>query len=344
MSSPIEHFQRFFPESSVLNFEKLGNGHINETFKVDFSTGGDSHSVIFQQVNRKIFAHPEKIVSNINLVAAHLRQNRYRYQILDVLLSPNVASGDSWRVLPYFDHCKSLLTCDDAIQAERSAGIFAHHLYCLSDLDPNRLNVIIPDFHNASLRWKQFEDALEKADDQQKKSAQQAIQFCFDNRFVIDLFEQIHPELPIRVTHNDSKISNLLSDSKSLQPRVIIDLDTLQPGTVLSEFGDMVRSYCPSHGEEETNFEHVQFRSEIFLALKQSFQAETTSILTLTEQEALNHAGVITIFVQALRFLTDYLNGDVYYGFIYPGQNLNRALNQQHLLVQMMTWQKNQTA
>ena len=342
MNSATENFHRFYPETAVLNVTRLGNGHINETYRVDFTRAGQRETVVLQKLNSAIFPHPEKIAANINLVASHLRSRAYRYDILSPISSAAVSVQDSWRVLPYFDNCTTFLSCEDSNLAAQSARIFAHHLFCLSDLNPTRLNAIIPNFHNATHRWQQFEFALTHAAEQRKKTARQAIEFCYDHRSIIALYAQINADLPLRVTHNDTKISNLLFDAESLQPRVIIDLDTLQPGTVLSEFGDMLRSYCPSQGEEETNFEQIRFRTEIFLALHSSFVSELEPILSSTEMESLNHAGAITIFVQSLRFLSDYLNGNVYYRCSYEEQNLDRAYNQQHVLLQLLQWQKNQ--
>lgn len=340
MKSVVGIFEAFYPEALVASIEQLGDGHINSTYRVDFNIGGVSESVVLQQVNRNIFPEPAKIAENIKVVAGHLQQRNYRYEILEIKSDYLDNVGHYWRIFPLFTDCVSFLTCSDIYKAEESARAFGHHFYCLSDLDVDKLHTIIPDFHNAYRRWEQFEFAIFNADVKRRDVAQQAIAFYTENRYLIDFYTELIVQLPLRTTHNDTKISNLLFNKFGDKPSVIIDLDTLQPGTVLSEFGDMVRSYCPSHSEEETNFELINFRSDIFQALKNGFLAETESVLTAAEKLSLDHAGAITIFVQGIRFLTDYLNGDVYYRCSYEGQNLQRALNQKRLLEKLMQWQQ----
>lgn len=138
--------------------------------------------------------------------------------------------------------------------------------------------------------------------------------------------------MPLRVTHNDTKISNLLFDKNTHKPLAIIDLDTLQYGTMLSEFGDMVRSYCSNVSEDEEIFEKISFRFDIFDALKEGFLSELAEILTPIEIENLDFGAKLTIFIQGIRFLSDFLNNDIYYKTKYNNHNLVRAKNQFALL------------
>jgi thiamine kinase-like enzyme len=328
-------FSQHFPTISFCQIKRLSGGHINSTYLVEYELNHQKVSVVFQYLNPAIFSQPAAIWNNISRVGAHLKTKPYRYQILDFhphfILPPSAV----WRVFPYFEDTFTLEKCENAIFAKKAAKAFAHHLAMLSDLPLCDIQTIIPDFHNATWRYQQFKTALSYAKPERIQQAKIEIELIEASHYLVEQYNDCIVRLPPRLTHNDTKISNLLFDKNSDEPCVIIDLDTLQVGTVLSDFGDMVRSYCSTHSEEATDFDAITFRHDIFDALKEGFLEETDAILTTIEKESLFFAGELTIYVQAMRFLTDFLNNDIYYATTYEMQNWNRSRNQLRLLEKM---------
>lgn len=325
-------FVQHFPNATSIQVTPLGEGNINDTYLVDYQENNQLNKIVFQRLNTSIFSEPEKIIANIRNIAIHLRSKNYRYDILDICLT---AKKDEWRAFPFFENTYAPLRCDNEQQAELAARAFGHHFAMLSDIEIDKIHTILPHFHNATWRWEQFKMALQNPKLNRDKTAAKEIEFVLKNEFLVAHYQEVISVLPRRITHNDTKITNLLFDNSTQKPRVIIDLDTLQPSTILGEFGDMVRTYCPSHDENEADLSKLIFRKEIFITLKKGFLAEAESIMTKEEIENLSFAGELTIFVQALRFLADYLNGDQYYKIKYAEHNLTRTRNQLHLLEKM---------
>ncbi len=325
-------FKQHFPKAENIQISNLGNGNINDTYLVDFQEDNQDRKLVFQRLNTKIFNAPDKIAANIATIATHLRAKNYRYEILEMCLT---AKKDEWRAFPFFENTYAPSRCENPQQAALAAQAFGHHFALLSDLETTKIHTILPRFHDAAWRWEQFENALAKPQLGRATIAANEINIALKNKALITHYQDIIIKIPQRITHNDTKISNLLFDSKTHQPRVIIDLDTLQPSTILGEFGDMVRTYCPSCDEDETDWENIIFRKEIYDALVKGFWAEAEFVMTKEEKECLFFAGELTIFVQALRFLTDFLNGDTYYKIKYDTHNWARTKNQLRLLDKM---------
>lgn len=330
-----QKFSSYFPNLNVKHIEPIGGGHINFTYLVDYEELGVSEKVVFQYLNPSIFPDPSAIWNNIRKVATHLEKSVYNYQILDFHSQLILPPHSDWRVFPYFENTFTLEKCDSLEFAYEAAKAFGHHFAKVSDLSLDEIETIIPKFHDAAWRWQQFQTAIESANVERKTMAKEEINFLISAYGLVEKYNELIQVLPPRITHNDTKISNLLFDKNTNKPFAIIDLDTLQIGTVLSDFGDMVRSYCPSHSEEETDIEVLSFRRDIYEALKKGFLEETSTILKPIEKESLFFAGELTIYIQALRFLTDFLNNDTYYKINYSNQNLIRSKNQIRLLEKM---------
>lgn len=330
-----DKFISLFPNLTFLSIEKIGGGHINFTYLVEYQENNCIEKVVFQYLNPMIFPNPSAIYNNISKVAEHLRFKNYRYKILDFHPSLKAPNDSAWRIFPYFEDTLSFESCEYPNLAYKAAKAFGHHFAKVSDFPLDEIQTIIPKFQDAQWRWSQFQSSLENAKQERLFLASNQINKLKTEFHLVEKYKQLIQLLPKRITHNDTKIANLLFEKKTNNPLVIIDLDTLQLGTILSDFGDMVRSYCPSHSEEYTNFDALEFRNEMYEALKKGFLEETNEILTDIEKESLYFAGELTIFVQSLRFLTDFLNNDIYYQITYPEHNLNRSKNQMRLLEKM---------
>ena len=327
-------------EGDKISTETLKSGHINDTYKITITPAdGEKAAYILQQINTHVFPEPHKIMENIETVAAHLTAKGYPKPILTCLKTkkgayfpPNTEGGATWRMIPFIDNTFSILKVENENQAHEAAKAFGEYLRYLNDLPISKIHTIIPNFHNARFRVKQFKEAFKKNNLIHVERFENARNELIFIEKYIKYYSQVLKNIPQRITHNDTKISNILFDKTTKKAACIIDLDTLQPETVLSDFGDMVRTYTSPYGEEETDFSKIEMRFPYFEALLNGFLSEMGDVLTIEEKQNLLFGAKRTIFVQALRFLTDYLNNDTYYKTSYPEHNLMRTRNQIALL------------
>jgi thiamine kinase-like enzyme len=203
----------------------------------------------------------------------------------------------------------------------------------LDELNANDLQITIPDFHNLTLRYHQFSNAITTGNQERIIQSENQIKFLQDQKWIVDFFETIktNPNFKLRATHHDTKISNLLFDEND-KGICVIDLDTLMPGYFISDLGDMFRTYLCAVSEEETDFSKIVVRPTIYNAIVKGYLKGAGNMLSRDEADQIFYAGLFMIYMQALRFLTDFINNDVYYGAKYPLHNYNRACNQIKLL------------
>lgn len=320
-----------------------GNGLINHTWKLS----GPDHEYILQKINKNIFKSPENIATNICHIAQYLAENNSKYLFISPIKSSNGNDlvqdelGDFFRLTPFVIGSKTIDTVstkDQAFEAARQFGLFTT---LLSDFDSSLLKYTLNDFHNLTLRFSQFTKALANASPSMKKRADKAIDSALTHRNIVSVYEDIvrNKSIPIRVIHHDTKISNVLfnEDDEGL---CVIDLDTVMPGYFISDFGDMMRTYLSPANEEEKDLDKVFIRKDFFKSIVEGYFHEMGNILTIQEKELVVYAGEFIIYMQAIRFLTDYLNGNTYYTVSYDEQNLVRALNQFKLLDYYMKAEK----
>jgi Ser/Thr protein kinase RdoA (MazF antagonist) len=328
--------QNFQNTEGPISIEMIKSGHINETYKVDV---GDK-KYILQRVNTQIFPEPLKIMENIETVAKHLKSKDYDKYVLSFTktkMGNSVVSdteGGVWRLVNFVDNTYSILKIDNPEQAFVAAEAFGEYARFLSDLDVHKIHTILPNFHNADFRIQQHRDALASPPSviRLKKAAKD---LAFIQEF-IPYFERKHPNIPLRVTHNDTKISNILFDKTTDKAACIIDLDTLQTSTLLADFGDIVRTYTSEFDEDFADFPKVEMRFAYFEALLSGFMKGLGEKILAEEKSNLIFGAERTVFVQVLRFMTDYLNNDIYYQTHFDDHNLVRAQNQLALFKSML--------
>jgi Ser/Thr protein kinase RdoA (MazF antagonist) len=318
----------------------FGSGHINKTYLASDNTGEQHY--ILQRINTYVFKRPQVIAKNHRLTWEHLSARHPDYLFPKSL--PTTFDGDLyiegedfWRLMPYVEHTVTVDKADTPRQAFEAARQFGRFAKLTSGIDLSAFEPTIPDFHNLSLRARQFEDAIENASDERKVRAGDLIDFLQEQGRITEQFETvIKPALPDRLMHHDTKINNVLLREGTFEGVCVIDLDTLMPGKIVSDLGDMVRTYVCPVPEDETDVSRVCVRDDFFAALVQGYLAEVRGELTALEKEQIFFAGEFMVYMQALRFLADYLNGDVYYPVKYPEHNLDRARNQAMLLMRLM--------
>ena len=315
---------------AVLSVQPHPTGHINDAYLV----ATDRRRYLLQRLNPSVFTDPDAVMANLVVVTEHLRSKGEPTLTLVPTRSGEVSwrdeSGAVWRMYLYLEaaHPLEVRSAADAAVVGHVFGRF-HRL--LADVDTARLRVSLPGFHDPERRVAQLEaavgsDACDRLDSAREDvDALRALQHTIGSGL---------DHLPVRVAHNDAKAANLLVDEIGGRQPLVVDLDTVMPGSVLWDVGDMIRS---STGTPEEASATVSFDVDRYRALVDAWLAETHELVTQEERDAVPTAGMVVTFEQAVRFLTDHLQGDVYFRIARPGENLDRAHNQLELLRSMMS-------
>ena len=316
--------------------EKTTTGLINQTYLV--SDKVSSKRFILQQLNNAIFKNPIAIAENIKLAATAILVVEENYPVIKI--NPTIKGNDyfvdednnHWRLIDFIENTTSISSITTIEQAFQTAYSFGKFTSLLQNANTDNFIPSIPDFHNLDLRFEQFKTAYANADEERKLKAKDCIDYLFSRIEILNTYRQIINDntIPKRIIHADTKISNILFDATSLEPKAVIDWDTIMSGYFISDLGDMIRTMVCEAGENETNLNAIIFRKDYYDSIISGYK----DAIQLTENELnlLSYAGKFMTYMQALRFLTDYLNHDVYYNITYPEQNLDRAKNQCRLL------------
>lgn len=317
----------------------FGSGLINHTWMV--KTGDEDF--ILQRINHSIFKQPAAISANISMTGNYLSQHSPEYLFV---MPEKTLQGEEMLQLPgegyfrLFRFVKNSLSIDvvhSPRQAFEAAAQFGRFTRLLADFPAEKLHDTLPDFHNLTLRYSQFELAVKQGNAARIAQAAQLIHFLERQKDIASTYEMIcnDPEFKKRVTHHDTKISNVLFDAHD-QGLCVIDLDTVMPGYFISDVGDMLRTYLCPVNEEEKDLSRISIRADYFKAIADGYLGQMKDELTKAEKEHFVYAGKFMIYMQALRFLTDHLNDDIYYGAKYEGHNFIRAGNQAMLLNKLL--------
>jgi len=327
-----------FVPLAAFSLEALGNGLIHQTFKVGYGPG--QKAIVLQSINRSVFPRPEDILHNYN----ELYQFLLKKNGVPVIPAPlpagksgwiwTDAEGDCWRASEYIDGSYSPATAADEDSAYTVAKCFAAFTASLTQLDNSRLRIILPGFHDLSSRYQQFETAITQASIERLMKSTHIIAELRERKSLVELYEMIRdcPDFPFRVMHHDCKIGNILFDAGSGKVICPVDLDTVMPGKFFSDPGDMIRTMACSLDEKATHWEDLRIKPSYYDAILTGYVEGMGNIFSDLEKAHIHDSGPIMIYMQAIRFLTDFLAGDHYYKIDYPEQNLNRALNQLVLL------------
>lgn len=315
--------------------EPLTSGLINNTWKV---TSNDE-DYIFQRINDQVFRKPLEVAANIRMIDGYLREHSPGYLFVSPVRSLSgedivLEEGQGYfRAFPFIRGSHTINVVSSARQAFEASLQFGKFTRLLSGFEARLLHITIPDFHNLTLRYHQFEKALENGDPARIRQSAELINGIKKYSGIVESFEKIrrNPNVRQRVTHHDTKISNVLFDDSG-KGLCVIDLDTVMPGYFISDVGDMMRTYLSPANEEEKDFDKIEVREEYFKAIVNGYLSSMGDELTADEQKLILYSGLFLIYMQAMRFLTDHLNNDIYYGARYEDHNFVRAGNQLVLL------------
>ncbi|HVS95836.1 MAG TPA: aminoglycoside phosphotransferase family protein [Puia sp.] len=312
-----------------------GSGLINHTWRVHSGSG----DYILQRLNEDVFSRPDFIDENIEAVGRYLTEHYPEavfprpVRSLGGRTMIDARPNGFYRLYPYIRESMTIdvaRTPAEAFEAARQFGAFTR---MLAGFPVQDLHETLPGFHDLTLRYRAFSAALKDGLPDRIHSTAQLIEFLIGQHHLVTGFEKIraNPDFKLRVTHHDTKISNVLFDRQG-KGICVIDLDTVMPGYFISDVGDMFRTYLSPVSEEESDLTRIEVRQDYFAAIVRGYLKEMAEVLTAAEKQAFVYAGEFMLYMQALRFLTDYLCGDKYYLSRYAGQNYIRALNQTTLL------------
>ena len=312
-----------------------GSGLINRTWVL--RNGKDKF--ILQRINQEVFTSPALIAENIEWVGSYLSTHFpdavFPRPVPALSGKTLVSTGPDgfYRLYPFIEDSVTIDVVDHPSKAFEAARQFGAFTRMMAGFPAEQLHETLPHFHDLSLRYRSFREALITGRPDRLRKAGELIGYLESQNHLVTKYEQIltNPGFKLRVTHHDTKISNVLFD-KSGKGICVIDLDTVMPGYFISDVGDMLRTYLSPVTEEESDTSLIQVRIEYFEAIVQGYLGEMYDVLTPEERKAFVYAGEFMLYMQALRFVTDYVLDDKYYGSRYEGHNYVRALNQATLL------------
>lgn len=331
----LKHFQI---ESDVLSVEPFGSGHINDTYKVTCT----NKNYLLQRINHSIFQDVEGLSQNMLKVTSFLKEICEKEEHMESMeLIPTLENthylkdekGHYWRVLTFIENSQSFDCIENVQMAYNGGKAFGWFTKVLGGLKADEIVETLPDFHNAAHRIGQFEEAVQNDIAGRLEKIKSLVEELLSRKKEMMTLYQLQQdnELPLRVTHNDTKINNLLFDRHG-EAISVVDLDTIMPGLVHFDFGDAIRTFCNTAEEDEKNLSKVEMKIDYYEAFTKGFLSECSSIINQTEKKHLAFGAKYIVYEQCIRFLGDYLNGDTYYKIAYPEHNLIRAKAQYVLL------------
>lgn len=338
------HPERVLPhfalEGSPVSCKEYGSGHINSTYQVK-TDGGKVY--ILQRINKYVFSDPKAVMENVGAITEYLRDRvEDQSEILHFQQADNGtyyyvdADGEFWRCYEYADGI-----CLESPESDRdfyeSAIAFGRFQEMLADFPAAELHETIPLFHNTVDRYRQFHEALEKDEAGRAKKIPGEINFVLEREneagTICGLLDS--GELPLRVTHNDTKLNNVLLNRETRKALCVLDLDTVMPGSALYDFGDSIRFGASSAAEDERDLERVWMRLELFRTYAEGFLSACGAQLSSAEIETLPLAAKLMTLECGIRFLADHIQGDTYFRIHRENHNLDRARTQLKLVADM---------
>ncbi|HAM71951.1 MAG TPA: mucin desulfatase [Verrucomicrobiales bacterium] len=330
-------------EGEFREAHRIKVGHINETFAVTYQQAGRTVRYVHQTLNTSVFREPVPLMQNVLHVTQHLRRrleergerdlDRRALRVIparDGLPFHVDATGRFWRTFLFVEQVRTYEAVETPEQAYQAGLAFGRFQDFLSDLPCQELAVTIPDFHHTRKRFRRLQQAIQTDELNRCQGAAREIAFALAQEPMVDTLLTAHArgEIPERTTHNDTKFNNVMLDLQTGEAMCVVDLDTVMPGLVLYDFGDMVRTTTSRTAEDETYLDRVEMEMPLFQSLARGYLEATRGFLTPAEKKYLVLAGALITYTIGIRFLTDYLEGDTYFRVHRPDHNLDRCRKQ----------------
>ena len=343
----IDAFPKF---GKYIGYKPVTDGHINDTYIVEYERGNnDVVSYLLQRINTNVFKNPVELMENVCGVTSFLREKIKNnggdperetltvYSAKDGKNYYKASDGGCWRMYNYVEDTFTVNELTNAEDFRNAALSFGNFQNLLADYPIDTLYDTIPNFHNTPSRFEDFKTAVETNASGRKDNALAEIEFAFarekDCSVITDLLGT--EKVPVRVTHNDTKLNNVLFDKNTKKGICVVDLDTVMPGSALYDFGDSIRFGANTAAEDEKDLSRVSLSLEYFRAYVDGYLETAGESLTETEIDLLPFAAKLLTFECGMRFLGDYINGDIYFKIEYPEHNLVRARTQFKLVEDM---------
>jgi len=341
-ADPREVVDRFALAGNVSRLGPLPGGHINDSYRVD----AGSESYLLQRLNPHVFPNAGMVMDNVSRVTAHLAARLraagvadWRRRTLTLVPARSGANwvrdgeGAAWRLFVFITGTVVRERAETPAAALAAGRVFGEFVRLLADYHGPPLIETIPGFHDTDARFERLEQAVRKNVSRRLAGARTEIETTINQRRLADVLPPLLQSgaVPSRIAHNDAKLSNVLFDELSGEPLCVVDLDTVMPGSALYDFGDLVRSVTSPTPEDEEDLSQVGVRVPLFEALARGYLEAAGALLTSGERDLLVFAGRLITLEQAVRFLTDHLEGDRHYRIARPGHNLIRARTQLRL-------------
>lgn len=345
-----EAIQNFKFEGTLIDTRPYGSGHINDTYLLTFEIASMGRmKVILQRMNKEIFTKPEELMENIIGVTSYLRkkiiENGGDPDRETLNLIPTVeekpyyidSEGDYWRSYIFITDATSYDQVEKPEDFYQSAVAFGNFQRLLSDYPAETLHETIQGFHDTKARFQTFREAVKKDVCSRAAKVQKEIEFVLAHEDVANIFSDLQKkgELPLRVTHNDTKLNNIMIDNRTGKGICVIDLDTVMPGLAMNDFGDSIRFGASTAAEDEQDLSKVSCSMELFEIYVKGFLEGCAGRLTQREVELLPMGAKVMTFECGMRFLTDYLEGDHYFKIHREEHNLDRCRTQFKLVEDM---------
>jgi hypothetical protein len=349
MDRKIERIcEEFSLQGEFISCERVTNGHINTTYRV-FLFNGETKEYILQKVNTYVFKHPEEMMENISSVTEYIRakikatgvsakRGVLHYRQAKDGKYYTIDGGEFWRCCRYIDDSTTFDQTDNLKVIEESGKAFGDFQRYLADYPVQNLHIAIPHFHNTVMRYETFKNSIREDLSGRAKNARKEIEgyLAFEEIATKMYKMQRRGELPLRVTHNDTKCNNVLFDKRTYEHLSVIDLDTVMPGLVAFDFGDAIRFIANTAAEDEKDLSKVTLDMAKYEAFAKGFIGKVAGSLTENEKNTMS-LGALTMTIECgMRFLTDYLDGDKYFKIDYEEHNLVRSRCQLALAQDMM--------
>ena len=327
--------------------EEIDSGHINSTYRASYrQADGSEQRYIFQAINRNVFKDPHAVMTNVERVTHHINDKvlRRKHDLGGQTLNLFPArvggvwvedeKGTVWRCYNHIEGCVTYDIVENERQAFQAAHAFGAFQDLVSDLDASLIAETIPDFHNTRKRYDRLMEVIAADPCGRAPGVKEECDFIREREPLVDVLLDLADagKIPLRVTHNDTKINNVMIDAQTDEAVCVIDLDTVMPGLALYDFGDLIRTATSPAAEDEMDLSKVEMQMPMFRALVEGYLDAAGSFLNETEVRHLAFSGRLITLEVAIRFLTDYLEGDVYFKTHRPGQNLDRCRNQLQLV------------
>ena len=337
-----------FSLNQYVGHKVISKGHINTTFVLYFDYGNKVKRFLLQEINTAVFKEPEKLMKNISKVTTFAlkklknKTKKYKNKTLRIYKNKNketfvkLSDNSYWRVYHYIENSVSIDKTNDNLLMYEAGKVIGNFYNIYNNYDSRKIYEVINDFHNTPKRYKSFIDST--INNPLYKTCENEINFIINNKYISYLIQKLidSKKMPIRVSHNDTKLNNIMFEYKSNKGICLVDLDTIMPGCICFDFGDFIRSACNSSFEDEEDLSKVNFMIDQFTSFSNGFIEKTKGFITEIEINNLVNGAIVMTYECGMRFLTDYLNNNIYFKISYENQNLIRAKTQLHLCNQMI--------